>query len=99
MVFSCAVFFRTWPLPRNRRKRRLNSAFFTQTRHTGFSREAQGARLSGRVPGASPKGALGRRQLLRGFGRHGLMIVADLFDLPVHNFHDFRTDQLNFAAL
>jgi hypothetical protein len=27
-----------------------------------------------------------------------MMIVTDLLDLPVHDFHDFRADPLNFAA-
>jgi hypothetical protein len=27
-----------------------------------------------------------------------MMIVADLFDLPIHYFHYFRADRLNFAA-
>ena len=35
---------------------------------------------------------------LQGFGRREMMIVADLLDLPVHYFHDFRADRLNFAA-
>ena len=29
----------------------------------------------------------------------GLMIVADLLDLPIHNLHNFRADRFNFAAV
>src|SRR6202040_3911199 len=36
---------------------------------------------------------------LCGFGRYELMIVADLFDLSVYDFHHFRADCLHSSAV